>query len=204
MALDIPDYPFRAYLFDLDGTITDSMPLHYLAWSEALAEWNCPFPEEQFYAWGGRPVPDIVATLNQIHGLSMPVEAVSHTKEAHFVRRIDELQAVPEVLALVHATHGRLPMAVVSGSPRDSVVRSLEVLGILPLFDTLVCAGEYTQGKPHPEPFLKAAEQLNVAPEDCLVFEDADLGIQAATAAGMQSIKVVAPRPDAVVATAQR
>ncbi len=89
--------------------------------------------------------------------------------------------------------HGKIPFAVVSGSPRDSVVKTLNALGILDLFETLVCAGEYTHGKPSPEPFLMAAERLNVPPRDCLVFEDADLGIQAAAAAGMQSVKIAPP-----------
>jgi HAD superfamily hydrolase (TIGR01509 family) len=90
--------------------------------------------------------------------------------------------------------HGKIPFAVVSGSPRDSVVRTLETLNILPLFDVLVCAGEYPCGKPAPDPFLIAAEKLGIPPADCLVFEDADLGIQAATAAGMQSIRIAPPK----------
>jgi beta-phosphoglucomutase-like phosphatase (HAD superfamily) len=128
MTLTLPDRPFRAYLFDCDGTIVDSMPLHYIAWRAALADWRCTFPEDLFYAWGGRPVAEIVATLNEQHGLAM-----------------------------------------------------------------LVCAGDYQRAKPDPEPFLIAAERLGVAPRDCLVFEDTEMGIQAATAAGMASVKVLQP-----------
>ncbi len=73
MKLSLPDGPFKAYLFDCDGTIVDSMPLHWIAWNKALAEWDCEFPEDLFYAWGGMPVAEIIATLNQKHGLSMPV-----------------------------------------------------------------------------------------------------------------------------------
>jgi HAD superfamily hydrolase (TIGR01509 family) len=90
--------------------------------------------------------------------------------------------------------HGKIPFAVVSGSPRDSVVRTLETLNIRDLFEVLVCAGEYPRGKPAPDPFLIAAEKLGIAPADCLVFEDADLGIEAATAAGMQSIRIAPPK----------
>jgi len=103
------------------------------------------------------------------------------------------LKPVPEVLEIIHAEHGRLPFAVVSGSTRESVVKSLEALGILGLFDRLVCAGDYAQGKPSPEPFLLAAERLGVAAEDCLVFEDAEIGIQAATAAGMAWVRIAQP-----------
>jgi HAD superfamily hydrolase (TIGR01509 family) len=90
-------------------------------------------------------------------------------------------------------SHGKIPFAVVSGSTRDSVTRSLKTLGILDKFETLVCAGDYAKSKPDPEPFLMAAERLGVAPEDCLVFEDTEMGIQAATAAGMASVKVLQP-----------
>jgi HAD superfamily hydrolase (TIGR01509 family) len=192
--LPLPPGNFSAYLFDLDGTIADSMPLHFLAWNKALARHNCPFPEDLFYAWGGRPVPEIVDQLNRDHNLAMNVEEVSREKEELYLELIPQLQPIPEVLEEIHRTHGQIPFAVVSGSPRDSVVRTLTALGILDLFETLVCAGEYTQGKPHPEPFLLAAQKLNVEPSACLVFEDADLGIQAATAAGMQSIKIPQPR----------
>jgi HAD superfamily hydrolase (TIGR01509 family) len=97
------------------------------------------------------------------------------------------------VLEHIHMSHGKIPFAVVSGSTRDSVTRSLEALGILDRFETLVCAGDYTKSKPDPEPFLIAAKRLGVAPEDCLVFEDTEMGIQAATAAGMASVKVLQP-----------
>jgi HAD superfamily hydrolase (TIGR01509 family) len=193
MPLTIPNHPFRAYLFDCDGTIAHSMPLHFLAWNKALAQHNCPFPEDLFYAWGGRPVPEIIAQLNRDHGLHMNVEQVSEEKENLYLELLPQLTAIPEVLAEIHRMHGKIPFAVVSGSPRDSVVRTLETLNILPLFEVLVCAGEYPRGKPAPDPFLIAAEKLGIAPADCFVFEDADLGIQAATAAGMQSIIIPPP-----------
>ena len=194
MPLEIPTHPFRAFLFDCDGTIADSMPLHFIAWNRALARYNCPFPEDLFYLWGGRPVAEIIQSLNQAHGLNMPVDDLEAEKEQLYLEALPHLQAVPEVLAHIHESHGRIPFAVVSGSTRDSVTASLETLGILDRFDTLVCAGDYTRSKPDPEPFLIAAQRLNVAPEDCLVFEDTDMGIQAATAAGMQSVKVPQPR----------
>ena len=193
MKLTLPDGPFRAYLFDCDGTIVDSMPLHYVAWRKALADWGCTFAEDQFYAWGGRPVAEIVAALNERHGLAMPVEQVAARKEALYFENLFQLQAVPEVLEHIELCHGRIPFAVVSGSTRDSVTASLRVLDLLDRFDTIVCAGDYRRAKPDPEPFLLAAERLGVAPRDCLVFEDTDMGIQAATAAGMASVKVLQP-----------
>jgi HAD superfamily hydrolase (TIGR01509 family) len=193
MKLKLPEGSFRAYLFDCDGTVADSMPLHYLAWKKALGELNCEFEEELFYAWGGMPVVEIISTLNARHGLSMPVEVVSCRKEGLYFELLPQLKAVPEVLELIETEHGRTPFAVVSGSTRESVTASLISLNLLDRFDALVCAGDYRKSKPDPESFLLAAARLGVAPEACLVFEDTDMGIQAAKAAGMASVKVPPP-----------
>ena len=193
MKLKLPPGPFGAYLFDCDGTIADSMPLHYRAWRKALSEWNCSFEEPLFYAWGGRPIVEIIATLNQDHGLNMPVEAVAQRKERFYVELLPQLTAVPEVLEHIEAQHGRIPFAVVSGSTRESVTASLTALNILDRFDTLVCAGDYAKSKPAPDAFLLAAARLGVVPDACLVFEDTKMGIQAATAAGMASVRVPPP-----------
>jgi beta-phosphoglucomutase family hydrolase len=190
MKLQLPPGPFRAYLFDCDGTIADSMPLHYIAWKKALAEWNCAFDEDLFYSWGGKPVDVIISSLNELNGLNMPVEAVGKRKESLYFELLPQLKAIPEVLEQIEAQHGRIPFAVVSGSRRDSVVSSLTVLHLLNKFDTIVSADDYKNAKPAPDAFLLAAERLGVAPQDCLVFEDTLLGIQAATAAGMASVMV--------------
>ena len=193
MKLKLPVGDFRAYLFDCDGTIVDSMPLHYVAWKEALAEWDCVFEETLFYSWGGRPVTDIIASLNEMQGLKMPVEALSVRKELLYHAQIPTLKAIPEVVEHIDDQHGRIPFAVVSGSRRNSVVGSLTALNLLDKFDTLVCAEDYKNGKPAPDAFLLAAERLGIAPEYCLVFEDTAMGIQAATAAGMASVLVPSP-----------
>jgi HAD superfamily hydrolase (TIGR01509 family) len=193
MKLDLPPGSFHAYLFDCDGTIADSMPLHYIAWKTALAEWNCEFTEDLFYAWGGRSVAEIITTLNRERGLALPVADVATRKEQLYFDNLPQLQAVPEVLEQIEANYGQIPLAVVSGSTRESVTASLSALKILDRFETLVCAGDYRKSKPDPEPFLIAAERLGVAPEGCLVFEDSDMGIQAATAAGMASVKILQP-----------
>jgi HAD superfamily hydrolase (TIGR01509 family) len=190
MKLEIPVGKFRAYLFDCDGTIADSMPLHYIAWKKALAEWNCDYPEKLFYSWGGKPVKKIIADLNKMNGLQMPVDALAAKKEAFYIEQLPQLKAIPEVLEYIEAEHGRIPFAVVSGSRRSTVIGSLKAIGLLDKFDTIVAAEDYTHGKPAPDAFLLAAERLGVAPADCLVFEDTDLGIEAATAAGLASVKV--------------
>jgi HAD superfamily hydrolase (TIGR01509 family) len=193
MMLPIPAGPFRAYLFDCDGTIVDSMPLHYVAWKTALDEWNCPFPEELFYAWGGKPVDEILSTLNGMHGLAMPVEAVGKRKEGLYFDLLPQLKPILEVVEHINTQYGHIRFAVVSGGRRNSVVRSLTVTRLIDRFETIVGAEDYENSKPAPDCFLLAAERLGVEPGACLVFEDTDLGIQAATAAGMASVRVPSP-----------
>jgi HAD superfamily hydrolase (TIGR01509 family) len=120
----------------------------------------------------------------------MPVEAVALHKEELYLDLLPRLKAIPEVVEHIEARHGQLPFAVVSGGRRTSVVRSLTVLGLLGKFETIVGADDYRHGKPAPDAFLLAAERLGMVPADCLVFEDTAIGIQAATAAGMASVKI--------------
>jgi beta-phosphoglucomutase-like phosphatase (HAD superfamily) len=197
MSLILPPGTFDAYLFDCDGTVADSMPLHYVAWARALGEWDCDFPEALHYAWGGRPIADIIASLNQTHGLAMPVDEVAARKESYYYEALPQLTAVPDVLEHIQRSHGKFPFAIVSGSTHESVTASLTILNLLDKFETLVCAGDYRYSKPHPEPFLIAARRLGVEPSRCLVFEDTDMGIQSAAAAGMSWVKV--PQPNKVM-----
>ena len=164
MKLTLPPGPFRAYLFDCDGTIADSMPLHYIAWSKAL----------------GKPAVEIIADLNKMQDLNMPPEALAEHKEDLYFALLPQLQAIPEVVDIIQAEHGRIPFAVVSGGRRNSVTNSLTTLGLLDKFETIVGAEDYKNSKPAPDAYLLAAARLGVAPGDCLVFEDTDMGIQAA------------------------
>jgi len=193
MKLSIPAGDFRAYLFDCDGTIVDSMPLHYIAWTKALDEWGATFDEALFYSWGGKPPVEIVAALNQMQNLQMPVAAVAELKENYYFQLLPQLKPVPEVLEHIKLQYGRIPFAVVSGSTRESIVKSLTTVNLLDRFSVLVGAEDYTRSKPAPDAFLTAAERLSVAPGDCLVFEDTEMGIQAATAAGMASVRIPPP-----------
>jgi len=193
MPLPIPAGDFRAYLFDCDGTIADSMPLHFIAWTKALTEWNCPFDEALFYAWGGKPPVEIISTLNQMHGLNMPVATVAEHKENYYYALLPTLKPVPEVLDHINSKYGQVPFAVVSGSTRESIVKSLSAIHLLDRFPVLVGSEDYPRSKPAPDAFLVGASRLGIAPKDCLVFEDTDMGIQAATAAGMASVRVPSP-----------
>ncbi len=189
-SLLLPPGPFSAYLFDLDGTVADSMSLHFQSWTQAVQEQGGTFPEELFFAWGGIPLPRTVELLNQRFGYSLSPAAISRRKEELYLTLLPGIEPVASVLAVIEAAHGRLPLAIVSGSPHESIERTLSTLGLLDRFAVLVGAEDYTHGKPDPEPFLTAAARLGVPPSECLVFEDADAGIASAEAAGMAWVRI--------------
>lgn len=193
MKLTLPPGPFKAYLFDCDGTIADSMPLHFKSWNIALGEHGGHFPEDLFYAWAGMALPEQIERLNEKFNLTMPITPVIDRKEESYFELLPELEAIDSVVHHIHEQHGKIPFAVVSGSPRASVIKSLEILELTDYFPVIVAGEDYENGKPHPEPFLKAAQLLGVAPQDCLVFEDADFGIESAKAAGMAWVRVPLP-----------
>ncbi len=190
LALTLPPGEFDAYIFDCDGTLADTMPTHYKAWTTALGEHARDFPEALFYELGGVPTARIVEILNERHGHTLPVHETVEIKEAIFLEMSHEIAAIEPVVALARKYHGVKPLAVASGGHRRIVMNTLRALGIADLFQAIVCAEDYQRGKPSPDPFLEAALRLGVAPERCLVFEDTATGIAAATAAGMQSVLV--------------
>jgi HAD superfamily hydrolase (TIGR01509 family) len=191
--IEIPEGDFAAYLFDCDGTLGDTMPLHYSAWCAALKKYSVTFPEAFFYELGGVPTERIVEILNERHGYHMPVKETAHYKEELYLKGINEIAPIEPVVNIARHVHGTLPLAVASGGHRAIVTRTLTCLGIVDLFDAIVCAEDYVNGKPSPDPFLTAAQRLRVPPEKCLVFEDTNTGIEAAQAAGMQWVLVPPP-----------
>ncbi len=190
MKLDIPQGDFEGYIFDCDGTLADSMPLHYRAWLAALKEHEAEFPEALFYELGGTPTEHIIAILNERHGTKMDPVATARNKERLYIEMLSEIQPIEPVVNFVHEFYGKRPLAVASGGHRAIVTKTLEGLGILDRFDAIVGAEDYRRGKPAPDPFLEAARQLKVDPSKCLVFEDTRLGCVAAEAAGMKWVLV--------------
>ncbi len=190
MKLDIPKGDFEGYIFDCDGTLADSMPLHYRAWLAALKEHEAEFPEALFYELGGTPTQQIIMILNERHGTNMDPETTARNKESLYIGMLAEIQPIEPVVNFVHEYYGKRPLAVASGGHRAIVMKTLEGLGILDRFDAIIGAEDYRRGKPAPDPFLAAARKLNVNPRKCLVFEDTRLGCMAAEAAGMQWVLV--------------
>jgi beta-phosphoglucomutase-like phosphatase (HAD superfamily) len=150
MKLRIPEGDFHFHLFDGHGTIADSMPLHYIVWKQALAEWSCDFRGKALLRMGGWPVVKIISNLNQARGLTIPAKTVARRKEGLYFELLPQLKTVPKVLEHIEARHGQIPFAVVSGSAPDSVTASLRTLRLLD-FHAVGCADDYKKSKPDPE-----------------------------------------------------
>lgn len=194
----LPEKRYAGYIFDLDGTLVDSMPVHYRAWRWALQKYGAPhevFQWDEFVAHGGMAAPDIVADLNQTYGLQMPPETVADEKRARYAYLLESetLPVIPETMALVRTLHEQgIPYAIGTGSMPSGATETLQSAGVADLFTVMVTPADVPPGygKPRPDIFLLCAERMGVKPEDCVVFEDAEPGIQAALAAGMDYVRV--------------
>ena len=187
--IPIPPH-IRGLVFDCDGTIADTMPLHYQAWVAALREHDAEFPEAMFYEMAGIPTVRIIEILNERHGYDIPVQEAADYKESLYVALVDRVMPIEPVVRLVKAYAGRLPMAVATGGTRSICSKTLQALHLLEHFQAIVTADDVAHGKPAPDIFLEAARRLGVAPADCYAFEDADLGLQSARAAGMVAVDI--------------
>jgi HAD superfamily hydrolase (TIGR01509 family) len=180
----------RAVLFDCDGTVADTMPAHYRAWVEVTAGHGIAFDEQRFYALGGRPTRDILATLAAEAGIEIDLDAAAERKERAFLEQLTAVQPIDAVVGVVRRLRGRLPLAIVTGGYQHVCRQILDRIGIADAFDTIVASEDTPRHKPDPDPFLEAASRLGVPPAGCLVWEDSDLGIEAARRAGMAWIDV--------------
>lgn len=190
MNLALPSRQYDAIIFDCDGTLTDSMPVHYIAWYHTLSRYGLSFPEDRFYALGGMPTDKIISLLSSEQNIAVIASEVSDQKEAAFLELIHLLQPIDAVLDIARNCRGKHPIAVASGGFRDVILLQLKQIGCDDWFDTVVTAEDTVLHKPHPDVFLEAAKRMNANPKNCLVYEDSDLGIQAAQAAGMDWIDV--------------
>ena len=185
----------KALIFDCDGTLTDSMPLHFIAWREVMTRHGMAFPEERFYAMGGIPSDKIILMLCEEHGLSLDPVQIAHEKEAAFLEHLHTLTEIPAITNLARQYRGQLPMAVASGGLRYVIELQLKQIGLEGWFDTIVTAEDTELHKPEPDVFLEAASRLNADPARCVVFEDTDIGLEAARRAGMAGVDVRAWLP---------
>lgn len=188
--ITLPPGPFEAFIFDVDGTIADTMPLHFEAWTSALGEWSSFFPEEFFYSLGGTKTDRVAEIIKERAQANFAVAEMVHEKEHYFMKRLGNAVPIQPVIDVIEQWRGKIPMAVASGGFRRVIDEILRGLGLAGCFDAMITAEDVVRGKPDPEPFLKAAALLGVDPSKCLVFEDSPTGIAAAEAAGMAWVEI--------------
>lgn len=177
----------KGLIFDLDGTLADTMPYHFTGWKTACKKFGADLDTSFLRKHTGSPGWIIASEIIDKCGLngSVTVEEIMNEKLEQFFMVQHLVKPIEPVAALARKYYGKLPMAVGTGGHREAVERTLEITGLRKYFDIIITANDVENFKPHPETFLKCAEQMNIDPADIEVFEDGDLGIDAARNAGM-------------------
>ena len=181
---------FEALIFDCDGTLADTMPLHWQAWQVIQDRHGFQFPEDRFYSLGGVPSREILTMLKTEQRLEINPIAVALEKEETYLEMMGHVQPIHATVEIARAHAGRLPMAVASGGTRTIIGLVLESLGIRNLLQAVVTSEDVQRQKPAPDIFLEAARRLGVDPRRCRAYEDTDLGMQAIRTAGMDAVDV--------------
>jgi beta-phosphoglucomutase family hydrolase len=196
----------QGLIFDFDGTLADTMPLHWIAWQTLIQRHGFQFTRERFYATGGIPSRDIIAMINLEQGLSLDPIAVAREKENVYLAMLDRVQPIETVVAIARGHQGVVPMAVASGGSKRVIEVVLHHLRIRDLFQAVVTSEDVSRQKPAPDIFLEAARRLGVAPHRCRAYEDTDLGLTGIRAAGMEAVDVrlgLAMQEEATLGTAR-
>jgi len=180
----------QGLIFDCDGTLADTMPLHWRAWQVVTARHRLHLPEDRFYSLGGVPSRDILKMLSDEQGVPLDHLAVAREKEAEYLPLIAQVEPINIVVTVVRENYGRIPLAVASGGTRKIIEQVLEHLGIRQLFSAIVTSEDVINQKPKPDIFLQAARRIGVQPQFCRAYEDTDLGMLAIRAAGMEAVDV--------------
>ncbi|MFD1256376.1 HAD family hydrolase [Mucilaginibacter terrae] len=182
---------FKAFLYDCDGTLADNMPAHTETYIRVAAAHGVEIDGAIIDEFAGLPIVNVVEQINHRYQTNFNPEEFKAQKYKIFLEEyIEKTQPIDYVVNHLKNHAGKVRIAVVSGSSRIVVEQTMKILGINHLIEVMVCAGETPNGKPYPDPFLKAAELLGVEPQDCLVFEDGNPGTQAADAAGMRWVRI--------------
>ncbi len=181
----------RGLIFDCDGTLVDSMPLHFQAWTTVLQRHDLELTRERFYQWAGAPIDEIIRRLADEKGISVDATAIADERDAVFHSYPESaLKPVEAVVEIARHFHRRLPLAVATGSTAASARTSLTAIGVFELFDFVISSRDVGRAKPAPDVFLYAAEQIDIPPKECAVFEDGEAGLDAARAAGMHAVDI--------------
>jgi beta-phosphoglucomutase family hydrolase len=184
-----PPHP-QGIIFDCDGTLADTMPLHWRAWQAIAARYQIALSEARFYSLGGVPARDILRLLCTEQGIALNPLVVAREKEAEYQPLIAQVEPINAVVGVARENYGKIPLAVASGGTKDNIELVLERLNIRHLFKAIVTSEDIVHQKPAPDIFLEAARRIGVPPQFCRAYEDTDLGMRAIRAAGMEAVDV--------------
>ena len=185
-----PTPPYKALIFDCDGTLADSLPIHCQAWIETLRLFELEITEDWYYQRAGISTVELIEILNQRFDRQLDVNQVKTEKHRRFRAALPQIKPIAAVETIVRMHDGQTPMAIASGGGRSIVEATLDILGLRHLFAAIVTVEDVQRGKPAPDLFLQAAQMLAVSPADCIVYEDSDVGLTAAKLAGMRAVDV--------------
>ena len=183
--------PFKALLFDVDGTLADNIDAHKKAYIAVSKEYGVDLDPELIDETAGWPTVAVAKEICIRYNVTFDIEVYAKRKSAIFIERfIQQTQPVEYVKQVLLDFASEKKIGIVSGGSRSTLNITLEVIGVKGKYQSLVCAGDTPKGKPSPQPFLLCAEQLDISPQDCLVFEDGDPGVQGAIAANMSWVRI--------------
>jgi HAD superfamily hydrolase (TIGR01509 family) len=183
-------FELKGIVFDCDGTLADTMPIHWKVWNGIAQRYKLVFPEDRFYRLGGVPSRDILKMLSVEQNIPLDAQAVAIEKENHYLTMLDQVEPIHSVVQIARDYHGKIPLAVASGGNRSVIQRVLEHLKIRHLFAAVVTSEDVVNQKPAPDIFLEAARRIGVPPQFCRGYEDTELGMQAIRSAGMEAVDV--------------
>ncbi len=184
--MGISVYPeAQGLIFDLDGTLSDSLPVHLATWNKVGDKYGFTFDTQIMYELTGRPTIEFAERIIEQYGVFEKPEILVQMKQKLFWELAHLLKPIDEVASIVKKFYGKIPMAVGTGASRKSAEIQLKALNFEKYFDALVSADDVSKHKPDPDTFLECARLMGVEPQFCQVFEDGDLGIAAAKSANM-------------------
>ncbi|MBW4594511.1 MAG: HAD family phosphatase [Brasilonema angustatum HA4187-MV1] len=185
-----PIPPYKALIFDCDGTLADTLPVHFQTWSASLQAVGANISRDWYYKYCGTSAEEMLQILKDLFGYQFHSESVIAHRQRQYESLINTVKEVQAVAEIVRDYYGKIPMAVASGGERVVLEATLNNIKLRDFFDIVVSIDDVEKGKPEPDIFLLASERLGVAPQDCIVYEDSDGGLEAAHRAGMRSIDV--------------
>lgn len=185
-----PIPPYKALIFDCDGTLANTLPVHFQTWVVSLRAVGADISKEWYYKYCGTSGEEMLQILKDEFGYQFDSQSIIIERQKHYKSLINTVKEVQAVAEVARSHYKKVPMAVASGGERVVLEATLNNIKLRDLFDVVVSVNDVEKGKPEPDIFLLTSQRLGIAPEDCIVYEDSDGGLEAARRARMRSIDV--------------